>query len=70
MTGRPHEHTGAWAELVESFGGVLLAAEGLGVDKETLRQWTKGRKPRSVLTQRAVNRIAKQRRVTPPFPEV
>lgn len=69
MTGRPHEFRGRWAKFVDSFGGVALAVAELGIDEETLRRWARGVIPRSVMTKRALNQIARARGVPALFPK-
>ncbi len=58
-----------WKALAAALGGVGKLAEELGVDTWTIGRWARGDfKPRPVI-QKAVNALAKRRKVDAPFTE-
>jgi len=59
----------AWEALINAFGGVEKAAQGLGICTRTLHRWRHGVVPRLRMVRMAVNQISRGLHIEPvPFP--
>lgn len=66
--GRPIENMGLLRALAEAYGSQVDLAAALEISVRTLRNWGSGRVQPSAADKRAVNDLARQRGVPPPYP--
>jgi|HubBroStandDraft_6_1064221.scaffolds.fasta_scaffold925227_2 hypothetical protein len=64
---KPSTLEGPWKQLATAMGGVAELAKAIGIGPATLYRWAHGGTPPNLFTQKAVNEMARKRKIKPPF---